>query len=420
MEKISRIFCLAVTTVWVICGLLATSLGPRNALASALDRSGASFLPKRHCRSALRRRESWLPLLVDAGKIDLRFVDRRHGSAIPEGANWKASRATKSLCLFSMIPRVRWPRIRNALLLLTGLLLLLGGALLASVLFPSMLPSLGLRATTALRSGPRLAPRVQAAAKPVRRSIPVNRRPARIEPPKSAPESTETIGYFVNWDEASFSSLKANLDAIDLLVPEWLHVYGPDGSLEEDDAESQLAVLEYLRESRPSLRILPLVNNYHGETFDSQNLVRVLGDKKLHTAAIDRMLKYVKDHAFAGLTIDFEGLPDSSRESFHAFLEELGTRLHAAKLLLAINVQAEQAGIEFTKIAQLCDRVIVMAFDEHWLSSQAGPLASATGSPTSWNNAVKRSLPKSSCGRSAITVTTGSPARKRPASRLTR
>ena len=51
--------------------------------------------------------------------------------------------------------------------------------------------------------------------------------------------------------------------------------------------------------------------------------------------------------------------------------------MHAAKLLLAINVQAEQAGIQFAKIAQLCDRVIVMAFDEHWLSSQAGPLASA-------------------------------------------
>jgi cellulose synthase/poly-beta-1,6-N-acetylglucosamine synthase-like glycosyltransferase/peptidoglycan/xylan/chitin deacetylase (PgdA/CDA1 family)/spore germination protein YaaH len=287
------------------------------------------------------------------------------------------SRDEKPLPIFFDPSRARWPRIRNALLLLTGLLLLLGGALLASVLFPSMLPSLGLRATTVLRSGPRLAPRVQAAAKPVRRSIPVIRRPPRIEPPKTAPASSETIGYFVNWDEASFSSLKANLDAIDLLVPEWLHVYGPDGSLEEDDAESQLAVLEYLRESRPSLRILPLVNNYHGETFDSQNLVRVLGDKKLRTAAIDRMLKYVKDHAFAGLTIDFEGLPDSSRESFHAFLEELGARLHAAKLLLAINVQAEQAGIEFTKVAQLCDRVIVMAFDEHWLNSQAGPLASA-------------------------------------------
>ena len=40
-------------------------------------------------------------------------------------------------------------------------------------------------------------------------------------------------------------------------------------------------------------------------------------------------------------------------------------------------MQAEQAEIEFAKVAQLCDRVIVMAFDEHWLNSQAGPLASA-------------------------------------------
>ena len=181
----------------------------------------------------------------------------------------------------------------------------------------------------------------------------------------------------MNWDEASFSSLKANLDALDLLVPEWLHIYGPDGKLEEDDPDGQRGVVEYIRDNRPSLRILPLVNNYHGDTFDSQNLVRVLADKTLRTSAIDQMLKYVKDHAFAGLTIDFEGLPDSSLASFHAFLEELGARLHAANLLLSISVQAEQAEIQFAKIAQSCDRVIVMAFDEHWLSSPAGPLASA-------------------------------------------
>ena len=137
------------------------------------------------------------------------------------------------------------------------------------------------------------------------------------------------------------------------------------------------SVLEFIRENRPSLRILPIVNNWHGDAFDSQNLARVLADKALHRAAIDRMLKYVKEHGFAGLTIDFEGLPDSSLASFHAFLAELGARLHAVNLLLSITVQAEQAEIQFAKIAQFCDRVIVMAFDEHWLNSPAGPLASA-------------------------------------------
>ena len=287
------------------------------------------------------------------------------------------SRDDKPLPIFFDPSRARWPRIRNALLLVTSLLLLLGGALLASVVFPSILPALGLRATTALRSGPRLAPRVEVAAKPARHSNVINLRPARTDTSAAAAPNTETTGFFVNWDETSFSSLKANLNTLDLLVPEWLHIYGPDGKLEEDDGDAQRGVVEYIRENRPSLRILPLVNNYHGDTFDSQNLVRVLADKTLRASAIDRMLKYVTDHGFAGLTIDFEGLPDSSRASFHAFLKELSTRLHAAKLLLAINTQADQAEIQFAKIAQFCDRVFVMAFDEHWLNSQAGPLASA-------------------------------------------
>lgn len=207
---------------------------------------------------------------------------------------------------------------------MTGLFLLLGGALLASVVFPSIIPALGLRTTTALRSGPRLAPRAEVAAKSSRPSNVTKRRLARAETAKIAPANTETIGFFVNWDETSFSSLKANLNALDLLVPEWLHIYGADGKLEEDDEEARRSVLEFIRENRPSLRILPIVNNWHGDAFDSQNLARVLADKALHRAAIDRMLKYVKEHGFAGLTIDFEGLPDSSLASFHAFLAELG------------------------------------------------------------------------------------------------
>ena len=191
---------------------------------------------------------------------------------------------------------------------------------------------MGLRATTALRSGPRLAPRAEVAAKSV---APLNcdDNPATgsNRTRQNRPSEQETIGYFVNWDEASFSSLKANLDALDLLVPEWLHVYGPDGSWKKTMPSLSAP------SSNTSEKIVPRFASCHwsttgmATTFDSQNLVRVLGDKALRTAAIDRMLKYVKDHAFAGLTIDFEGLPDSSRASFHAFLEELGARLHAAK-----------------------------------------------------------------------------------------
>jgi cellulose synthase/poly-beta-1,6-N-acetylglucosamine synthase-like glycosyltransferase/peptidoglycan/xylan/chitin deacetylase (PgdA/CDA1 family)/spore germination protein YaaH len=275
--------------------------------------------------------------------------------------------------------RARWPRIRNALLAMAGVFLILGGALIVSVVFPSFLPSLGLHSTVTLRGGPRLAPRAASAlsSKSPRRGNETKVPLARKDATAAARPKTEMVGYFVNWDEASFGSLKANLDALDILVPEWLHIDGPDGKVTQDDEDVQSEVLAYLREHRPSLRIMPLINNWHGESFDADNLAHVLADNALRASAIDQMLKYLRDHACAGLTIDFEGLPESSRPLFQKFLKELGTRLHAAKLLLAISVQAEQSEIPFPRLAELCDRVIVMAFDQHWLNSQAGPLAGA-------------------------------------------
>ncbi len=36
--------------------------------------------------------------------------------------------------------------------------------------------------------------------------------------------------YYVEWDPASYSSLKQHIRQIDLLFPEWLHVVRPDGT----------------------------------------------------------------------------------------------------------------------------------------------------------------------------------------------
>src|SRR5215467_4286481 len=45
--------------------------------------------------------------------------------------------------------------------------------------------------------------------------------------------------YYVNWDAASFVSLKEYYPQIDLLFPEWLHVLTPDGHLQGFDSVNQ-------------------------------------------------------------------------------------------------------------------------------------------------------------------------------------
>ena len=177
------------------------------------------------------------------------------------------------------------------LLVVCGLFCLLGGALAVSVFSPSVLPALGLQFNQTLHSGPRLARRhlASAASKTWHKDKPSKKTSARKNPAiaetktsgHAANAGSLTVGYFVNWDEASFGSMKSNLAAIDILVPEWLHIHGPKGEVTEDDPEYQEDIESFLHEERPSLRVMPLVNNWHEEGFDSVNLTRVLADKPL-------------------------------------------------------------------------------------------------------------------------------------------
>src|SRR2546426_8599316 len=53
--------------------------------------------------------------------------------------------------------------------------------------------------------------------------------------PSLHPDAPLTIGFHVNWDDASMSSLRQNLASLDVLIPEWLHLAGADGSIALDD-----------------------------------------------------------------------------------------------------------------------------------------------------------------------------------------
>jgi len=133
--------------------------------------------------------------------------------------------------------------------------------LLASVLINPLLPSLGLPPIRALPRVHHLAPpqpkpmpnrperRLQRAKRRLtqtKQKLTKNLAKARLpvtSATMAAPYSPSAlIGYYVNWDDTSFTSLKQNLAHIDKLMPEWLHLASADGSLVIDDPPKQTQV----------------------------------------------------------------------------------------------------------------------------------------------------------------------------------
>ena len=84
--------------------------------------------------------------------------------------------------------------------------------------------------------------------------------------PPAAPNNTEVVGFYVDWDDNSFTSLKQNLLHIDKLIPEWLHLTDASGTVAPDDLVKQQEALDFIHQNRPDLPIIPLINNYNNDT----------------------------------------------------------------------------------------------------------------------------------------------------------
>ncbi|MDR0624490.1 MAG: glycoside hydrolase [Treponema sp.] len=80
---------------------------------------------------------------------------------------------------------------------------------------------------------------------------------------------------------------------------------------------------------------------------------------------------------FDGLQIDFELIPQKDAPAFLSFLAELRVGLRDKTFTVALPARMGPDDIfDYRKIKPLVDRILVMAYDEHWSTSAPGPIAS--------------------------------------------
>ncbi len=290
--------------------------------------------------------------------------------------------------------RKRWPRLRLGMAVFGLILSLLLGALILSILFSPVLPALNLPSASIVPHGAHMAP----PPPPLSLAHPLTRRERALRDAKDklvrererdlhhllaqrqkanpAPEHPLTIGFFVNWDDASMSSLKENLGKLDMIIPEWLHLAGEDGTIREDDPNRASQATQYIRARRPDLRIMPLVNNWNGKEWEGNKLGRMLANPTARARAIEQLVAYVDRHAFAGISIDFETIPAKAHPDFRRFIAELYAALRPKNLQLSVNVPASDPAFDYRALARTADYLILMAYDEHWSTGTPGPIAS--------------------------------------------
>jgi spore germination protein YaaH len=82
---------------------------------------------------------------------------------------------------------------------------------------------------------------------------------------------------------------------------------------------------------------------------------------------------------YDGLQIDFELIPQRDAGAFLSFLAELRTGLKDKIFTIALPARTRRINndpFDYERIKPFVDRILVMAYDEHWSTSVPGPIAS--------------------------------------------
>jgi cellulose synthase/poly-beta-1,6-N-acetylglucosamine synthase-like glycosyltransferase/peptidoglycan/xylan/chitin deacetylase (PgdA/CDA1 family)/spore germination protein YaaH len=196
--------------------------------------------------------------------------------------------------------------------------------------------------------------------------------PAPVPVPGNAGKPV-AVGFYVNWDYSSFTSLKQNIDKLDWMVPEWVRLSGDTANplvLDIDDK-----AMDLIHQQRPDLPILPLVQNYKNEQWNTDVLVKSVSSEEQRQKLIASLLDLIAKNNFGGLTIDIEEVPASSQTNLFIFVSELHQALQERHLILAQAVPFDNPDWNYTAFASVTDYLMLMGYDEHWSTGEAGPIA---------------------------------------------
>jgi cellulose synthase/poly-beta-1,6-N-acetylglucosamine synthase-like glycosyltransferase/peptidoglycan/xylan/chitin deacetylase (PgdA/CDA1 family) len=302
----------------------------------------------------------------------------------------------------------RWRHVRRTYLAIGVVVTVVAGIFIASVLSapflvpPNLRPLQNLPRPSDIKPQPKVAVLTPREAKAKKARVELERElaktkvvpgrhpellpltPAPITTPLPKPASfgdkTLSIGFYINWDESSYSSLERNLHGLDWLMPQWAHLAStkPGDNPLADELKDPQAVkaLNLIREKRPEMSIIPMVQNLTDETWEKDLLNRAVADEPSRQRLIDAITNFVEQNKFAGVCLDFEEPLPETQVNLLKFVQELHEAFKPRGWVLAQAVPFDNDAWNYKDYAAATDYLVLMAYDEHFANKDYGSIAS--------------------------------------------
>lgn len=167
-----------------------------------------------------------------------------------------------------------------------------------------------------------------------------------------------------------FSDATQNMTGVNVISPTWFSIADNSGNI------TNIASGEYVMQAHEKgLKVWGLVDNFSENISTTTVLSSTSARQNLEGQLIAGALKTGLD----GINVDFESLSEDVGIHFLQFLRELSIQCHENNLVLSVdNPVPENFTSHYDRADQgkVTDYVIIMGYDEHYVGSEAGSVAS--------------------------------------------
>ena|GEM_PF-144985 len=205
---------------------------------------------------------------------------------------------------------------------------------------------------------------------------------ASATPGRSTNSTTWVLGYYTEdypGDPTSYGSLLRGKGVLDSMAA-FLHPVGTDGRVSGTASKRAVEAAK-----AAGIQALALVHNMGPSGFDAKRASALLQNTNSREAAIRDILSILEQGGYDGVNIDLENVRPSERDKLTAFMQELAQKLKPRGYLVTMSVPAKTAdhsgadwvgAFDYYALGRVCDRVMLMTYDEHSWTSGPGPVAS--------------------------------------------
>ena len=176
--------------------------------------------------------------------------------------------------------------------------------------------------------------------------------------------------FFVDWDPQSLSSLKSNIDKLNMVLPEWFLI-DPDADTLRLNIDEE--ALQVMRKAKVS--IIPMLSNVQDGDFDGNLLHRVLSSSPKRERLLQDVLKAIDRYKLSGINLDFEELKEATLPYMRQFQEALYQKLHSRGLLVTQDILPNDDNYNIAEVSRLNDYIFLMAYDQYYNTSIPGPIS---------------------------------------------